>query len=312
MNLSDRQSAILKTVSHFDVLDYPLSLSEIINFSQVTLTASDALSSLAEPPLNNIISQLNGLYFLTGQERLLALRHERYRWALQKLNKAKRAARVLNYFPWIRAVAIYSSLSLKNSRELGDIDLFFITAPQRAWSARFFINLILTIFNLRPKPNNTKDKLCTSYFIDSDNLDLSVSNDGEDYYYTYGTGAFTFLAGQSALICEFFQANDWIRRTLPNWQPINSNLRGRDNQFWRDWQNWQETIFGIISEKFYYDRQLELLPPKYQANNDSKRVLLSAGIIKTHDNDKRQKFNQLFETNYQHALTNNYEHEKTA
>lgn len=303
MNFADLQLAIIKTVSHFDVLDYPLTLLEIHRFCEQTTTPLALLTELQAEPLNRIINQQDGLYYLVGREAILLARHQRYLLALQKLRKAGHAAAILNYFPWVRAVALYSSLALKNSRASGDLDLFFITATGRAWSTRFIINSLLTLLNLRPKTNHTADKLCTSYFVDQANLNLSISNTERDYYYAYGTGSFTFLAGDQLVIADFFHANGWLPNFLPNWQPTNSNLFTPTSPIIMSWRYSSEKICELISENYLHKLQLKLLPPKYQANNDNKRVLLTAGIIKTHDNDKREKFNQLFEANYQHCLT---------
>ena len=158
MAFNPEQSAILKTISHFDVLNIPLTLIEITRFSRLELTAQKTLELLNSQPLNQLISQKNGLYFLNERLEILTLKHERYRLALSKLKRAKISAHLLSRLPWIRAVAIYSSLAFKNSRTDGDIDLFFITAGNRVWSARFFVNSLLTVFNLRPKNNNTKNQ----------------------------------------------------------------------------------------------------------------------------------------------------------
>ncbi len=303
MNLTEPQLAIIKTLAHYDVLDYPLTLLEIHKFCEIALSPEAILTQLESTPLKQLLSQHDGLYYLTGREAILTLRHQRYCLALKKLGKAQRAARILNYLPWVRAVALYSSLALKNSRASGDLDLFFITASGRAWSTRFIINSILSIFNLRPKSNDTTDKLCTSYFVDQNNLDLSISNAEHDYYYAYGTGSFIFLAGDPRLVADFFQANDWLNTLLPNWLPTYSNLFTPTSPTIANWQAYLEKICNHLPETTLQKLQLKLLPPKYQANNDSKRVLLSTGIIKTHDNDKREKFNQLFEANYHRVLT---------
>jgi hypothetical protein len=306
MELSDRQLAIIKAISHFDVLDYPLALTEIVYFCGRPLTLSEVWHLLDSEPLNLIIEQRHGFYFLKGRQDILKSRHNRYRLALKKLRRAQLASALLRHLPWVRAVAIYSSLSLKNSRQQGDIDLFFITATDRIWSARFFINALLSILHLRPTKTNSQDKLCTSYFISEAQLDLSAFNDFDDYYYAYGVAAFNFLAGDSRLIADFFHANSWIKNFLPNWQPIKNSFYRPESKIFLNWQKFSETILGLFSEETAHQWQLKILPQKYQMNQDGKIIVLSATAIKTHDNDKRRKFNKLFTANFQ-KITVDYE-----
>lgn len=302
MNLSKLQLAVIKTISHFDVLDYPLTLLEICKFCELATTPLELLSELQSETLTRVIGQQDGLYYLVGRDAILTTRHQRYLLALQKLRKARRAAVILNCFPWVRAVGIYSSLALKNSRASGDLDLFFITAANRAWSARFFLNLFLKIFGLRPTSGDTKNKLCASYWIDEHNCSLAIANLANDTCFGYfGPANLIFLSGRTAVINKFYHANSWNQEKLPNWQtPVDVNIK---NQPLTSVQNIIERIFEIIKEKDLRTWQKNILPNKYHENNDGRRVILGNHIIKLHDNDKREKFNQLFEANYRRSLT---------
>lgn len=305
MILSDAEKSILKTVAHFDVLDYPLTLLEIQKYSSDPLPVSQIIIELDSPNLSRLISRSQGLYFIAGRECIVSSRLARYHLALLKLKKARFYARLLSAFPWVRAVAIYSSLALKNSKRDGDIDLFFITARNCAWSARLFINVFLKLFRLRPTPNTSRDKLCASYLVDEDNLDLSVANYDCDYFYTYGCAGFNFLSGSQNMIDSFWQANIWINRALPNWQPQIDSKTCRSNNEINNWQKLLELVFKPLSESAIKKWQLKIMPQKYHLNCDSKKVRLENGIIKLHDNDKRRKFNELFEENFNRLI--NYE-----
>lgn len=302
MELTDDQKSILKTLVFFDLLDYPLTLVEIVNFCQAALTASQVFTTLNSEPLIKLISRRDGFYFLAGREAILTTRHQRYRLALKKLKLARRYGRLLNCFPWIKAVAIYSSLSLKNSRRSGDFDFFIITDSGRTWSARFYLNLFLKFCRFRPMPGNSKNKICASYWASEANLDLSPFNYPDDYYYYYGCGQFIFLSGSTATISNFYSANSWLKGILPNWQPINLIKKTEPSVGQKLIENLAEKIFGLISEKKCRDYQLKILPQKYRDNNDGQRVVLQNDLIKLHDNDKRDKYNRLFEESYEKIL----------
>jgi hypothetical protein len=197
-------------------------------------------------------------------------------------------------------MAVYSSLSLKNSRAGSDIDMFFVTQADRAWSARFWLNLFLKIFRLRPTSISSKDKLCASYIVDENHLDLSGVNYKSDYFYAYGCAEFVFLSADKELERKFWTANNWIKEFLPAWQ-TNSMRRKRSNKWLKRMQSFKEKILGIVPEKYYRDFQMKILPQKYLDNNDGKKVLLSGGTIKLHDNDKRGEYDRLFDLNFKHA-----------
>ncbi|MFA6526059.1 MAG: hypothetical protein WCT26_01425 [Candidatus Buchananbacteria bacterium] len=302
MNLTEQEKSIIKTLAHFDILDYPLTLLEIARFNELGLAISNIAEAIKCEPLNKLIVQERGLYFLKERESIISSRLERYRISLLKLKRARLFARLFSYFPWIRAVAIYSSLSLKNSQTDSDIDLFFITAADRAWSARFFINTFLKLFRLRPTPGNSRDKICASYWIDENNLDLSTANLDADYFYTYGSASFLFLSDSAKVENDFWQANKWINNILPAWQPALTNHQDYSGGITYKFQTLIEKILGLIPESSYKKLQMKILPLRYYNNNDGKKVSLGAGYIKLHDNDKRGKYNQLFEKNFNRIL----------
>lgn len=303
MNLSETERIILKTLAHFDVLDYPLTLLEIRRYAGAPIAFNEIMATLKNENLAGLVSQSQGLYFLSGRESLIANRLKRYHLALLKLKKAKFYGRIFSLFPWVRAVAVYSSLALKNSRVDSDIDLFFIAAKGRVWSARLFINAFLKIFHLRPTPKDSRDRLCASYLVDENHLDLSAVNLQDDYFYTYGCAAFYFVYADTKTENEFWRANDWIKKILPAWQPAHSQKTIQPSAFNRHWQKLLELILNPVSENAGREWQLKIMPPKYALNQDGKKVVLAAGLIKLHDNDKRTEYNRLFENNFRQIVS---------
>lgn len=292
MELTALQKKILETIIRFDALELPLSLLELANFLDMRAQPQEILEAMSLPPLDKLIKNESGLYFLSGKESLIGLRQSRYRLSIKKMRLARLAAYWLSFFPWIRGIAIYSSLALKNSKDQSDIDLFFVTEAGRAWSARFFINVFLKILNLRPSDGKTKNKLCPSYFADCNNLDLSVANRDNDYYYYYlGAASFVFLYAGPGIKQAFMQSNDWIRKILPNRRAPEFYCQERKSS---RIQKTIERCCSLLPEKLLKKWQLRILPLKYLRACDGKRVILEPGLIKLHDNDKRTHFNELF------------------
>lgn len=293
MELTDLQQKILKTVVRFDTLDRPLTLLELVNYLDCQATLEDVLRELSQKPLKDYLEEKQGWYCLSTRSDLIKIKNKRYRIASEKIKIARRAARFLKHFPWVRGVAIYSSLALKNCRDESDIDLFFVTTPNRVWSARFFINVTLKLMWLRPSEKNTKNKLCPSYFADENHLDLSVANHVNDYYYYYfGPASFIFLYETPKIRENFIHANNWVNDILPNCkQPELTSTLCHESKI----KSLLEEILSPLSEKKLRRLQLRILPTKYLKSCDGKKVILDDGIIKLHDNDKRDNYNSLFE-----------------
>jgi hypothetical protein len=301
MELTPIQQAIIKTVSHFDVMDYPLTLIELFRGLSVKTDLMTLKTELDKLVDLRIITVETGFYFLSGRETILQIRHRHYRLFLKKIKVAERYIYCLNKLPWIKAVAIYNSLSYKYAKVGSDIDLFIITTANRVWSARFVINIILKILKLRPKNNNSDNKLCPSYWIDETELNISNFAFEADYSYEYYLNHFTFLTGDNKIIENFFLTNSWLREKFPNWQPINfirKIIFNKQNLL----KQLAELIFGLIPEKIYKKIQLKILPKSYFLNNDNKKVVLTNRVIKLHDKDKRQEYNLLFQENYAATL----------
>lgn len=301
MELTPIQQAILKTISHFDVMNYPLTLIELLGRLTIKTDLMTLKTELDKLVNLKIITVEAGFYFLSGREKILQVRHHNYRLFLKKIRIAESYVYWLSMFPWIKAIAIYGSLSYKYSRNGSDIDLFFITSAGRVWSARFLINSILKLFKLRPIPGkeNNANKLCVSYWIDETSLDLSISNYENDYNCYYSINNFIFLFGNSEIITNFFSINNWLKYQLPNWQPIIFINQKENNSFFK---KIMELILGLLPEKYYKKIQEILLPKYYHLLNDGKRVILDDHTIKLHQGNKRQESNRLFQENYATTL----------
>ncbi|OQA36153.1 MAG: hypothetical protein BWY53_00597 [Parcubacteria group bacterium ADurb.Bin326] len=293
MKLTDLQQKILKTLARFDTLNRPLTLLELLSFLDLNSSTEELLREISNPPLNKLIEHTDGYYYLARRTSLIALKNQRYKIYSKKIKIAQRASFFLKFFPWIRGIAVYSSLSFKNCRDESDIDLFFVTAPNRVWSARFFVNATLKLMRLRPSERVTKDRLCPSYFADKNHLNLSVANHVNDYYYYYfGPASFIFLYETSEIRKKFALANNWVGDILPNHrQPEFTSTISREGKI----KSLVEKILSLLSEKKLQRLQLRILPTKYLKSCDGKKVILSDGIIKLHNNDKRENLNLLFE-----------------
>lgn len=301
--LSELEKLILKVICYFDGLDRPLTLMEIFKWLKQKIEISELNSALYSEELSRLIKCQRGFYFLSGRSDLVEKRLSRYAISAAKIKRAWRMVYILKQFPWVRAIAVYSSLSFFNCEQKSDIDFFVIAQKGRVWSSRFFLNCFFKIFNLRPNQQTGEDKFCLSFLVAESDLNLWPAVDGaNDYHYIFSHSQFVFLFGEDDLISRFFENNRHIGNNFPNWQPYQFGSKTSSSNIW--FKKIIEIFLGLVSENFYRRVQFLILPLRVKAAVGSgKAVILSEKIIKLHYNDKRQFFNDKFKQIFERILS---------
>jgi len=217
------KKAIIATLAYFDIFDFPLKQEEIWQWlfsKQRPIDRKDFLGILGFLGEEGVVVEKDGFYFFPGRENILAVREQRSEISEQKIKKAKRLVRWwLKHVPWIKAIFLTNSASYHNALENSDIDLFIIAQKNRLWLTRFLAVLPLKILNLRPTKKNKKDKFCLSYFVSKDNLNLEKYELVKDFpILVYWSTFYLFLSGNDDWQKKFWQANEWIKKYLPNFR----------------------------------------------------------------------------------------------
>ncbi len=281
---------IIKTIYWFDLFNYPLTPRELWRYSPVKQSFKEVLAQL---PTNGLASQ-DGFYCLPARQEIIISRHERYNIADQKFKRALKAAWWFGRLPWIKLVALANQIGAHNMRAAGDLDFFIVTSPRRLWLARFFLNSVLTVLNLRPTSRKSNNTLCLSFWVASDNLDLSNYRLARDPYFRYWLAGLTPLLNRDATYEKLIAANGWLTQELPNWQPLTTlprrNLKATTKRA-------PHNIFNFL-ENWAKKFQLAILPRalKAAANQDT-RVVINDNVFKAHLTDRRQEFLDKFQSN---------------
>lgn len=219
-----------------------------------------------------------------------------YRIAQAKYKKAVQIARVLCLIPGLKMIAVCNSLSFNQAKSDSDIDLFIITAKNRIWTVRFFSLLLLKFLRLRPalnKTENSKDKICLSFFISEDNLDLEKYKICvQDSYLAFWTQQLKPLYIEDNVYTKFVQSNKWAFDSI-SWQNHHyyiSNYKRRVSKFL--FKPLINLFVTWLDEKAYKHIQLKIMPDviKYMACSWDSRVVISDHILKFHINDARIAF----------------------
>lgn len=303
------EKSILRTISWFDIFNYPLTAWEIykwgyIEKSNIKYRISNIKETLENSGrLKELISHKDGFYFLRWQDGNIEKRKERYLLAEKKYRKLLKIAKFLAPIPFTRVITVATGLSYLNSREEDDIDLFIITAQNRIWLVRFFSILVLKIFRARPTIANKKDKICLNFFVTEENLNLKKiclpeKDDLPDIYFIYWLTWLYPIYQEKKVWQKFVSENFWIKDYLPFYipqQPIKSR-----QIFLSSLAKIIKSILEIFFSPIYWQSifsflQRAILPYhlKKLANKDSS-VIIKNSILKFHNKDKRQEYRQKF------------------
>jgi hypothetical protein len=301
--MNEIEKAILRTVAYFDVFNYPLTPWEIwkwLFWSAVEPAPRfvELLEVLDQSPLlNQKLGHTRGLVHVKGRLEIVSLRQERYRLALVKLKKVKRFVKALRIFPFIQYIGVCNSLGLANARLESDNDLFIIADPGHLWTVRFLTTAFTRLRGIRPSVTNRADTFCLSFYITTEALDLSHLRYEEDPYFNVWLATLVPIFDPTNISAQLWSNNAWIHHLLPNatWRQLATQREVG--------KTWVAGLLAIFFRWVWFERlakfiQKRILPVGLRklANVDS-RVVLNDKVLKFHDNDRRQKYAQLYHEN---------------
>lgn len=280
----DLEEAIAKTIAFFDLFEYPLTEWEIWQWLLgYECGFMDVRKALHSGQLKGIEGK-KGFYFLQGREEIINKRLEKYNYTERKFRRAVRIAKLFQFMPWVKMVAVGNNIGAHNLSNDGDIDFFIVTEKNRIWTVRFFSVLIVKILGLRPKRLVMKDKICLSFFVSEDNSDLQGLMIDEDIYFLYWFAGLTPIYVKNGF--DFFGKNKWINGYLPNLKKEKMILK-------RMVRGGNCVSLGFLGrlEPLLKRLQSMILPKEIKEKmNIGSDVMVNDRILKFHLNDRRSDF----------------------
>jgi len=185
--MTETAKHILATFQYFDIFDYPLTKEEVHDFlwSCVPRSRGDIEKELEDLIVSGSLEKKYAFYFLLGRENIVEVRRSKD-WILEKkLKVARRAVKILRFVPYIRAVFLCNQFTV-STRDESDVDVVIVSAQKRIWVVRFFSILLLALTRMRIQKKQRRDKICLSFFVSVDDLNMSkLSIEEPDIYLIY-------------------------------------------------------------------------------------------------------------------------------
>lgn len=204
------EQAVLHALLYFEIFSYPLTVEEVFRFSRTEQTSPErTIDSLERLVSEGLVYRFGSFYQTKNDASWIGRRLDSNRRADEMMPTARRMARFIGAFPFLRGVFVSGSLSKHCMQPDSDIDFFLITTPGRLWLARTLLVLFKKIFLF-----NSHKYFCVNYFVDTDHLEIEEKN-----LFT-GTETVTLLPlyGQE-WHTAFVAANGWAYDFFPHFPP---------------------------------------------------------------------------------------------
>jgi predicted nucleotidyltransferase len=167
---------ILSTLAHYEAeRGVPLSAFEVYKYlhkNSNTLSFKEILNELKELKKKKNIKEKNGFYYLNSSEnkKHYSQRIKRDKISIKKWKKARKIICLMQTIPFVKSVSVAGSLSMNNTSEKSDIDLFITTKYGRIWTVRTFSMLLMQIFGQRRHDKKINNKICLNYYVTETSL----------------------------------------------------------------------------------------------------------------------------------------------
>jgi hypothetical protein len=301
MSKTPLEQSICRTLAYFDLADYPLTKEELYAYLWQPpaigyLDFLTYLSSVSE----EIIQSKYGYYFLPGRGELAEVRRRRLIFSEENLKIARKAAKKIRSVPFVRAVFVCNKVASEQATTDSDVDFLIITEKNRIWLARFFVTLVLALFRLRRTDSRIQDKICLSFYLAADNLNLAPWRVAEDdIHFAYWLNQMYPVYDPENYYSRFLEANAWTGKYLPNidrrYRTAFSNQvkNTRAGSLWKKaWEKMWQGAYGKVMDN--QARQMQLAKMKMSGKDverkGDKGVVIADNILKFHEKDTREEY----------------------
>jgi hypothetical protein len=160
---------------------------------------------------------------------------------------------------------------------------------------RFWCVVLMKLLNQRPTKKTTKNKICLSYFVSENDLNLKQTAIAEpDIHLIYLLAQYLLIYDEQDYWQQYVKANEWIKKYLINfnYDDTATKFKIKLKTSWLK-ETLAKTEFGF-ENKMYKNIQLAMLAGELQQamNQGDKKVIINDKMLKLHVNDKRAEINR--------------------
>lgn len=294
----------LSPLAYYDAFDVPLTSQEVFLSMPKMEGARPSIEEVERAIFEAVrlgrAASSDGFYFLPGREALVPLRRSRYAVAEGKYARVRRFLFIARFSPFLRAVFVCNTLARSYARPESDIDLFLVAAPGRIWLTRLCVTGLAALLRVRPTEDVSADRICLSFFVTADALNLKPLAIEDDVYLTHWLQELCPVYDEAGVVRRSFIENGWLRDFLPETRVQTPSprrlVRARLLSVKRAFERLLDAAFGDRLEAWAKRRQLAWMPSalKAAAGTPASDVVLSDAVLKFHDRDRRAEIRDAY------------------
>lgn len=177
-------AALRATLAYHDLLELPLTAVECWRYllrprmghgtwgmGHGRPTLRDVETDLGQLVAQGAIEARHGFFFFPGRGALVEGRREKQVRSQEKWRRLRRTVFWLQATPFLRGIAATGSLAMENTKPTSDLDVLILASPNRVWTVRFFLTVLLDFFRRRRRPAGpTRDRVCLNHYLATDAL----------------------------------------------------------------------------------------------------------------------------------------------
>jgi len=265
----DNRAAILKTLLYSEIFNYPLKKEEIYNFliSSKKISKEEVYKTLRL--LKEPFKTKNNYFYISSNTLGINERQNKAEKSNKKIWKAKKIIKIISIIPTIKFIGISGALSMKNSKENDDIDIFIISEKDFTWTTRFLVAIFLNILGSYRTRNsiNFADKICLNMILDENSM--YFRNKKQNLYIAHEIMQIIPIFNKDKTFEKFIEINNWTNNFLPN-------AKAKKNYYFNKKQN---TIFQLLIIVLFnillVEKVLRFLQFAYMKKHISKETVLN-------------------------------------
>ncbi|MFA5967316.1 MAG: hypothetical protein WC805_02270 [Patescibacteria group bacterium] len=297
------KKSVLVPIIFFSWFRFPLTLSELKRYAwQREIDEIELKAAINELPKISRVGELVWQGDLSIGERL-----ERIALADRLWDKVNNWRWLFGYMPFLAQVYVTNTLAYNNAHANSDIDLLVVAQPERLWTTRACLLVMMNLFKLRVRSPQRWGKFSPEFFLSTRSLNINKLAIEKDYYLTYWLADLVPIwpDGEHR---SLRQANQWVKSVLPGaWR--NPKLRRlkylKPSVLRRLIEKILSGKWGDQFEEWAYTKQRRIIDKNIRRLGTNPSVLYNRDIIKLHFNDRRAQVRDVIEQALDDLLAKN-------
>jgi len=261
------RAAILKTLLYSEIFNYPLKKEEIYNFliSSHKISEEEIYKTLKF--LKKPLKEKNNYFYISSDIARVSERQNKEEKSNKKIKKAKKIIKKISIIPTIKFIGISGALSMKNSEENDDIDIFIISEKDFAWTTRFLVAIFLNLLGSYRTRNsiNFADKICLNMILDENSM--YFKNKKQNLYVAHEIMQMLPVFNKNETFEKFIGINNWTNNFLPNAKvKKNYYINKKRNTIW-------DPLIIVLLKVLLAEKVLRFLQFAYMKKHISKETV---------------------------------------